>query len=92
MVKEENNGNVMVVVEENNRIVAAVVLEEHNRNLVVVVVVEENYRILYPSKLYQCATCNHFLSLHSAPEELTGVGSVPFAKNHLVERIACKGT
>ena len=75
-MKEENNGNVMVVVEENNRIVAAVVLEEHNRNLVVVmvVVVEENYRILYPSKLYQCATCNHFLSLHSAPEELTGVG------------------
>ena len=77
--------------EENNRIVAAVVVEEHSRNLVVVVV-KENYRILWPSKLYQCATCNHFLSLHSAPEELTSVGSVPFAKNHLVERIACKGT
>ena len=60
MVKEENNGNVVVVV--------VVVVEEYNRNLVVV---EENYRILWPSKLYQCATCNHFLSLHSAPEELT---------------------
>ena len=59
--EEENNGNVVVVVvEENNRIVVAVV-----------VVVEENYRILWPSKLYQCATCYHFLSLHSAPEELT---------------------
>ena len=55
--------------EENNRIVAAVVVEEHSRNLVVVVV-KENYRILWPSKLYQCATCNHFLSLHSAPKEL----------------------
>ena len=58
----------LVVVEENSRIVAAVVVEEHNRNLVVVV--EENYRILWPSKLYQCTTCNHLLSLHSIPEEL----------------------
>ena len=56
------------MVEENSRIVAAVVVEEHNRNLVVVV--EENYRILWPSKLYQCTTCNHLLSLHSIPEEL----------------------
>ena len=59
VVKVENSGNVVVVV----------VVEEHNRN--VVVVVEENYRILWPSKRYQCATCYHFLSLHSAPEELT---------------------
>ena len=75
LVEEEDNGNVVVlmvenngnvVLEENNRIV---VVEEHNRN--VVVVVEENYRILWPLKLYQCATCYHFLSLHSAPEELT---------------------
>ena len=58
VVEEENNGNVVVVVEENNGIVVAVV-------------VEENYRILKPSKLYQCATCYHFLSLHSAPDELT---------------------
>ena len=75
-----NNGN--VVLEENNRIV---VVEEHNRN--VVVVVEENYRILWRIKLYQCATFYLFLSLHSAPEELTWVGSVPFAKNPLVEKI-----
>ena len=47
-----------------------VVVEENNRN-VAVVVEEENHRILWPSKLYQCATCYHFLSLHSAPEELT---------------------
>ena len=70
--------------------VLAVVKEENNGN--VVVVVEENYRILYASKVYQCATCHHFFSLHSAPEELTGVGSVLFAKNHLGEKIACKGT
>ena len=74
---------------ENNRNVVVAVVEEHNRKEVVV---EENYWILLPSKLYQCALCYHFLSLHSAPEELTWVGSVPFAKNHLVERIACKGT
>ena len=55
--------------EENNRIVVAVlVVEKHNRN--VVVVVEENYRILWPSKLYQYATCYRFFSLYSAPEEL----------------------
>ena len=30
-----------------------------------------------------------FLSLHSAPEELTWVGSVSFAKNPLVEKIVC---
>ena len=55
---------------ENNRnVVLAVVKEENNGN--VVVVVEENYRILYASKVYQCATCYHFFGLHSAPEELT---------------------
>ena len=42
--------------------------------------------------LYKRTTFYLFLSLHSAPEELTWVGSVPFAKNRLVERIACKGT
>ena len=60
--------------EENNRIVVAVmVVEKHNRNVVVVmvVVVEQNCRFLWPSKLYQYATCYHFLSLYSAPEELT---------------------
>ena len=37
MVREENNGNVVVMVEANNRIVAAVVVgEEHKKNLVVV--------------------------------------------------------
>ena len=41
--------------------------------------------------LYKRTTFYFFLSLHSAPEELTWVGSVPFAKNRLVERIACKG-
>ena len=72
------------MLEENNRIV---VVEEHNTN--VVVVVEENYRILWPLKLYQCATCYHFLSLHSAPDELTRVGSAPFARNRL-EYITCQ--
>ena len=33
-----------------------------------------------------------FLSLHSALEELTWVGSVLSAKNPLVEKIVCKGT
>ena len=42
--------------------------------------------------LYKRSTFCLFLSLHSAPEDLTWVGSVPFAKNRLVERIACKGT
>ena len=42
--------------------------------------------------LYKPATFYLFLSLHSVPEELTWVGSVPFAKNRSVERIACKGT
>ena len=42
--------------------------------------------------LYKRTTFYLFLNLHSAPEELTSVGSVPFAKNRLVERIACKGT
>ena len=42
--------------------------------------------------LYKRAKFYLFLSLHSAREELTWVGSVPFAKNCLVERIACKGT
>ena len=41
--------------------------------------------------LYKRATFYLFLSLHSAPEKLTWVGSVPFAKNRLVERVACKG-
>ena len=31
--------------------------------------------------LYKCATFYLFLGLHSAPEKLTCVGSVPFAKN-----------
>ena len=57
---------VVVVVEENNENVVVVV--ENNRNAVVVV---DNYRILWPSNLYICATFLHFLSLHSAPEELT---------------------
>ena len=43
------------------------VVEENNRN---VVVEEENYRILWPSNLYKCATSYHFLNLHSAPEEM----------------------
>ena len=84
VVKEENNGNVVVVVEENNRIVAAVVVEEHSRNLVVVV--KENYRILWPSKLYQCATCNHFLSLNSAPEEFCSVGEKSFSRKDSMQR------
>ena len=43
--------------------VNVVVVEKNNRNVVsvVVVVVEENYRILWPSKLYQRATYYHFL-------------------------------
>ena len=60
--------------EENNRIVVALlVVEKHDRNVVVVmlVVAEENYRILWPSKLYQYATFSHFLGLYSAHEELT---------------------
>ena len=59
---EEDNGNVMVVV---------VVVKEENNSNVVVLMVEENYRILWPSNLYKCATFYLFLSLHSAPEELT---------------------
>ena len=55
----------------------------------VLVVVEENYRILWPSNLYHCATCYHFLSLHSAPDELTRVGPAPFARNRL-EYITCQ--
>ena len=70
-----------------------VVVEENNRNVVVVVMVEEEKnRILWSENLYQCATFYLFLSLHSAPEELTSVGSVLSAKNPLVERIVCKGT
>ena len=67
--------------------------KENNRNVVVVVVVlvEENNRILWPENLYKCATFYLFLSLQFAPE-LTWVGSVPFVKNHLVEKIICKGT
>ena len=64
---------------------------ENNCN-VVVVLGEENNRILWPENLYECATFYLFLSLHSAPEELTWVGSVPFAKNPLVEKIVCRGT
>ena len=43
------------------------------------------------AKSIKHATFNLFLSLHSAPKELTRLGSVPFAKNCLVERIARKG-
>ena len=68
----------VVVGKENNRNVMVVMEEENNRNVVVVVV-------------YKCATFYLFLGLHSAPEKLTSVGSVPFAKNRQVERIACKG-
>ena len=56
------------------------------------VVVEENIGILWPENLYKCSTFFLFLSLHSAPEELTRVGSVLSAKNPLVEKIVCKGT
>ena len=62
---------------------------ENNRN--VAVVVEENVGILWPENLYKCSTFFLFLSLHSAPEELTRVGSVLSAKNPLVERIVYKG-
>ena len=31
----------------------------------------ENGRILWPENLYKSATCHLYLSLHSAPEELT---------------------
>ena len=55
------------------------------------VVVEENIEILWPENLYKCSTFFLFLSLHSAPEELTRVGSVLSAKNPLVERVVCKG-
>ena len=65
---------------------------ENSRNVVVaVVVLEQNNGILWPENLYKCSTFFLFLSLHSAPEELTWVGSVPFAKNPLVEKIVCKG-
>ena len=65
---------------------------ENNKNVaVVVVVVEENIGILWPENLYKCSTFFLFLSLHSAPEELTRVGSVLSAKNPLVVRIVCKG-
>ena len=63
---------------------------ENNRN--VAVVVEENMGNLGPENLYKCSTFFLFLSLHSAPEELTRVGSVLSAKNPLVEKIVCKGT
>ena len=63
---------------------------ENNRN--VAVVVEENIGNLGPENLYKCSTFFLFLSLHSAPEELTRVGSVLSAKNPLVEKIICKGT
>ena len=54
---------------------------------------EENNRIFYGLKnLYKRATFYLFLSLHSALEELTWIGSVLSAKNPLVERIVCKGT
>ena len=59
--------------------------------VVVVVVVEENIGILWPENLYKCSTFFPFLNLHSAPEELTQVGSVLFAKTPLLERIVCKG-
>ena len=54
--------------------------------------VEGNNRDVWPENLYKCTTFFLFLSLHSAPEELTSVGSVPSAKNPLVEKIVCKGT
>lgn len=47
-------------------------------------------RMRRSEKLYQCATYHFFLSLHSAPGELTGVGPVPFTKNLLVEKIKRK--
>ena len=46
----------------------------------------ENSRILWPENLYKSATCHLYLSLHSAPEELTGVGSLLSAKSPLLER------
>ena len=52
---------------------------------------EENIGNLGPENLYKCSTFFLFLSLHSAPEELTRVGSVLSAKNPLVERVVCKG-
>ena len=58
----------------------------------VVVEEEENSKILWPEFLYKCATFYLLLSLHSALEELTWVGSVLSAKNSLVVRIVCKGT
>ena len=67
-----------------------VVVEGNNRD-VVVVVVEGNIGILWPENLYKCSTFFLFLNLHSAPEELTRVGSVLSAKNLLLERIVCKG-
>ena len=92
VIVEENNRNVVVVEDESNRnvvVVVVVVVKESSRNEVVL---EENYRILWASNLYKCSTSYLFLSLHSAPEELTWFGSAPFAENRLVKRIACKGT
>ena len=66
---------------------------ENNRNVVAAVVVvleEEDNRILWPKNLYKCATFLLILSLHSALEELTWVGSVLPTKNPLAEEIVCK--
>ena len=81
-----------------------VVQEEQNRNVVVVEGNNRNVVVKGGGKQQKCggggggvnlfkfATFYLFLSLHSAHEELTWVGSVPFAKNRLEERTACKGT
>ena len=72
-IKPISMRNMLSFSQENNRdvVVVVVVVEENYRNVVVAVVEEENYRILWPLNLYQCVTCYHFLSLHSAPEGLT---------------------
>ena len=61
---------------------------ENNRNVVVavVVVLQENNGPLWPENPYKCSFFL-FLSIDSAPEELTKVGSVPFAKNPLIKKI-----
>ena len=83
-VVEESNRNVMAVVEKNNRNVV-VVVEKNNRNVVAVEEINGNVVVLGEKKLQKCggtggggdvnlyksATFYLFLSLHSAPEELT---------------------